>query len=208
LTDRFRRFNDVAELIDAFLGEGSIGPTDWDDFISIRESDLDLEAARRFCVSVRDEHPPERGYGYTNSEGRALLRTLARDLRHAARIQWPVFLISNDGLIVCHDRNRVVACLRASAVVTRGYDLFDSIGRHLSIDSTAVLPTWLIVGPAPPDPAGLSLHLQGYLRARGDEPPANAAVSDLVARVETLDNQSTLTRPWIKTFRWPRFRRG
>jgi hypothetical protein len=208
LTDRFRRFNDVAKLIDAFLGDGSIGPTEWDNFISIRESDRDLEAARRFCVSVRDEHPPERGHGYASGEGRALLRTLARDLRHAARLQWPVFLISNDGLIVCQDRSRVAACLRASAVAARGYDLFDSIGRRLSIDPTAVLPTWLIVGPDPPDPAGLGSHLRRYLQAKGDAPPADAAVSDLVARVETLDEQSTLLRPWMKAFQWFRLRRG
>jgi hypothetical protein len=47
----------VAKTIEDFVN-GTSGKWDWDDFISIRLQDAELDAIRKKCVSVRDEFPP------------------------------------------------------------------------------------------------------------------------------------------------------
>jgi hypothetical protein len=70
---------DVAKSIENFVN-GSGGPWDWDDFISCRIADEELEAIRIKCLRTQSEYPG----GATqscNQQGIDVLRDLARQLR-------------------------------------------------------------------------------------------------------------------------------
>jgi hypothetical protein len=70
----------IADIIDRFLTK-SDEPWDWDDFISVRQHDPDIEGIRRFCAEIREKFPPDRRGEYTGEKGRRLLRELATKLR-------------------------------------------------------------------------------------------------------------------------------
>ena len=73
---------EVAQEIRTFLA-GS-GPSEWDDFLSVRIKDPYLDAIRRRCISVHDEYPAvERGY--CNEEGRTVLAKLAEEADRLVR---------------------------------------------------------------------------------------------------------------------------
>ena len=75
-----RTREEVAKTIEDFVN-GTGGKWDWDDFISIRLQDAELDAVRKKCVSVRDEFPPSADRQYCSDAGMQVLRDLAATLR-------------------------------------------------------------------------------------------------------------------------------
>ena len=71
---------EVADVIESFL-DGSCGDWDWDDFMSARFTDADLEIVRRKCAAVPQEFPPTAQHTYCSEEGVRVLRGLAHALR-------------------------------------------------------------------------------------------------------------------------------
>ena len=74
---------DAATLIDRFL-QGSVGPNDWDDFISTRHRDPIVERASRMCTALARLCPAETKGHYCNASGFELLQTLAIGLRDSS----------------------------------------------------------------------------------------------------------------------------
>ncbi len=70
---------DVAATIENFV-DGSIGPWDWDDFISVRIADEELEAIRIECLRTQSEYPGAPNQ-WCNEEGLEVLRSLAKQMR-------------------------------------------------------------------------------------------------------------------------------
>src|SRR5699024_2813248 len=70
-------------LIDRFL-QGSVGPHDWDDFISTRHRDPIVERASRMCTALDKLYAAETKGHYCNASGFKLLRTLAIGLRDSS----------------------------------------------------------------------------------------------------------------------------
>jgi hypothetical protein len=70
---------DVAKSIEDFVN-GNGGPWDWDDFISCRIADEELETIRIKCLRTQSEYPagPNR---WCNDQGIDVLRDLVRQLR-------------------------------------------------------------------------------------------------------------------------------
>jgi hypothetical protein len=56
------------------------GRWDWDDFISVRLADPELEKVRVIAAELPDRFPPGIGGGYCGPEGIAILRKLADEL--------------------------------------------------------------------------------------------------------------------------------
>ncbi len=71
---------EVAKTIEDFVN-GTGGKWDWDDFVSIRLQDSELDAIRQKCVSVRDEFPPSDTRDYCSEAGMQVLRDLLATLR-------------------------------------------------------------------------------------------------------------------------------
>ena len=71
---------EVAQCLEDFL-EGRGGRWDWDDFISIRLKDPELESIRLRCASLPERYPPERAGHYCNEEGMGIMRAFLSDLR-------------------------------------------------------------------------------------------------------------------------------
>jgi hypothetical protein len=69
--------HEVADIIEKFL-DGTGGRWDWDNFISVRIDDPELDAIRRTCCAVQHEDPdPGRYCGPTGIETmRALITSL------------------------------------------------------------------------------------------------------------------------------------
>jgi hypothetical protein len=72
--------NEVADIIENFLSKTD-QTWDWDDFISIRLSDPEVDKVRQHCARIREDFPPDEPGEYTNEAGRAVLRKLASELR-------------------------------------------------------------------------------------------------------------------------------
>ena len=70
---------DVAKAIEDFVN-GCGGPWDWDDFISCRIADEELEAVRIKCLRTQSEYPSG-AIGWCNEQGIEVLRDLAKQLR-------------------------------------------------------------------------------------------------------------------------------
>ena len=51
----------ISDLIKRFL-DGTVGPYEWDDFISVRQRDAELELIRLECVNIRSLYPTISGY--------------------------------------------------------------------------------------------------------------------------------------------------
>ena len=60
---------DIRRTIEEFLA-GAGGRWDWDDFISIRLKDPDLERVRRIAAALPEQFPPDLTGGYCNDESR------------------------------------------------------------------------------------------------------------------------------------------
>jgi len=73
-TNRTR--GEVADIIEGFV-DGQSNPWAWDDFISFRITDPDLDKIREAC----NELPPGPSGQYTNEEGLATLRAFVVALR-------------------------------------------------------------------------------------------------------------------------------
>ena len=70
---------EVVDIIEAFiLGTG--GDYDWDDFISIRLKDPELEEIRKKCADLPNKYPSEKKE-YCSSEGVIELRNILRELK-------------------------------------------------------------------------------------------------------------------------------
>jgi hypothetical protein len=70
----------MADVIEGFV-DATLYYWGWDDFMSIRLDDPDLEKIRQRCIDVDREFPPTGGDGYCNKEGVAWLLEAARTLR-------------------------------------------------------------------------------------------------------------------------------
>lgn len=69
---------DVAKAIEDFVN-GAGGPWDWDDFISCRIADEELEEVRIKCLRTQCDYPSG-ATGWCNEQGLDVLRDLARQL--------------------------------------------------------------------------------------------------------------------------------
>jgi prepilin signal peptidase PulO-like enzyme (type II secretory pathway) len=78
-TKRKATKEEVARSIEDFVN-GTGGPWDWDDFISCRIADEELEEIRIKCIRTQVEHPSG-AIGWCNEEGIEVLRELAKQLR-------------------------------------------------------------------------------------------------------------------------------
>ena len=70
---------EVAKTIENFVS-GSGGPWDWDDFISVRIADEELEAIRIECLRTQSEYPGGPNQ-WCNERGLEVLRGLAKQIR-------------------------------------------------------------------------------------------------------------------------------
>lgn len=69
-----------ADLIERFVA-GRAGDWEWDDFLSVRQDDPLVEAARSECASIQDRYPADETTQYCNDSGSEALRELAGALR-------------------------------------------------------------------------------------------------------------------------------
>ena len=70
----------VADLIEAFLN-GSIGDWDWDDFVSVKQPDPEMEKIRAQRASLPDDFPPTEEGHYCGPDGLKALQDIAVRLR-------------------------------------------------------------------------------------------------------------------------------
>lgn len=71
---------DVANIIERFI-EGKGTDWEWDDFISIRIHDSELDKIRIRCSQLDKEFPADKPGLYTNEQGIEVLRNYVRYLR-------------------------------------------------------------------------------------------------------------------------------
>ena len=74
---------EVIEVLDKFLNrEDEIGPFEWDDFLSLRGRDTELNAIRDICSAVSEAFPANPSSGmYCSTGGVRLLQGLLDILR-------------------------------------------------------------------------------------------------------------------------------
>jgi hypothetical protein len=73
----------IAALIDSFL-DGTCGEWDWDDFISAKLKDPELENVRERCAAVADVYPPVSANAYCSEDGVNVLRAIVDELRNTS----------------------------------------------------------------------------------------------------------------------------
>lgn len=71
---------EVAELIEGFLN-GTCGEWDWDDFISLKHEDPEIEEISVRCSKIANEFPSLQEKHYCSQEGETALKQLAQSLR-------------------------------------------------------------------------------------------------------------------------------
>ena len=71
---------EIANTIEGFVN-GTGDQWAWDDLISLRLSDPELEAVRQKCVAIRDQFPPSDPKAYCSDAGLAAMRQIVQDLR-------------------------------------------------------------------------------------------------------------------------------
>jgi hypothetical protein len=74
-----RTREEVAEIIDQFL-KGTGADTDWDDFVSVRIADPELEEIRKRFLMIDEEYPPTNKYSYCNDQGAEILKDYVKQL--------------------------------------------------------------------------------------------------------------------------------
>ncbi|HXB57664.1 MAG TPA: hypothetical protein VN461_23085 [Vicinamibacteria bacterium] len=70
----------VADTLEGFV-DGTAGPYDWDDFLSLPLQDPRLEAIRLRCLSLDEEFPPRLPGEFCSEEGAEVIREYVRELR-------------------------------------------------------------------------------------------------------------------------------
>jgi len=70
---------ELAKLIDSFL-DGSAREWEWDDFISVKQVDPEIEQIRQKCIALPKEFPPTEPRTYCNIEGMNVLKSIAEKL--------------------------------------------------------------------------------------------------------------------------------
>jgi hypothetical protein len=100
---------EVREIIINFL-DGTGGRWDWDDFISRRIQDPQLEAIRQQAAELPDHYPPDLPNLYSNADGKRALRELAESLKDPGgewkpieRLHFPLLTISKRGELQVFD---------------------------------------------------------------------------------------------------------
>jgi hypothetical protein len=77
-------YNEMADVIERFV-EGMSAPWEWEEyFLAAKYDDALLRYVQQRVLAVSFEFPPGAEGGYTNSEGFAVLRSLADQLRSEA----------------------------------------------------------------------------------------------------------------------------
>ena len=72
---------DVAEILEDFL-DGTGGPWDWDDFISVAEvADERLRQIQQHVNRISSDFPPEKPSEYCSDRGREIIRSYIDELR-------------------------------------------------------------------------------------------------------------------------------
>jgi hypothetical protein len=72
--------NEMANVIEAFIN-GQSGEWDWDEFISLKLSDPDLDAVRKLCSSLPEIDPSTDHRHYCGERGMEIMIRLVNDLR-------------------------------------------------------------------------------------------------------------------------------
>jgi hypothetical protein len=71
---------EVAEQLDSFLsGRGE--NWDWDDFMSVKINDPELDRIRVLCAGLPKKYPAQIQGAYCNDQGLAVLQSLLQELR-------------------------------------------------------------------------------------------------------------------------------
>ena len=73
---------EIADLIEAFI-DGRSGDWDWDDFISIKQSDPEIESIRSKCAKLPEKFPPTVKGHYCAPDGFIELKGMVKELREA-----------------------------------------------------------------------------------------------------------------------------
>ena len=78
---RFSRTKEeVASTIENFIN-GTSGPYDWDDFVSIPIKDAELNKIRLHCANLYKEYPPQKDGHFCSEEGVKVLSNYIKKLR-------------------------------------------------------------------------------------------------------------------------------
>jgi hypothetical protein len=75
-----RTREEVADILEDFVS-GKGGNWDWDDFISFRIADSELERIREHCANLDSEHPSDKGR-YCSEKGLEVIRDYIKLLRN------------------------------------------------------------------------------------------------------------------------------
>ncbi|MDD3020689.1 MAG: hypothetical protein PHX61_06880 [Alphaproteobacteria bacterium] len=70
---------ELASLIRSFV-DGSCGEWDWDDFISIKQKDSEIEKVRLELIRIRTNYPAIKKTEYCNEDGTRKLLEIAQTL--------------------------------------------------------------------------------------------------------------------------------
>jgi hypothetical protein len=70
----------LADLLEGFVN-GTCNDWEWDDFISVRQKDPEIEKIRQRCEILGVEFPPKKPHEYCNDDGAAVLMNYVRQLR-------------------------------------------------------------------------------------------------------------------------------
>jgi len=71
---------EVADILERFSDLG-LGTWEWDDFVSVPQSDPELEDARKTCLRVRQQFPAGAAGAWCSPEGMEQIRRVAQKLR-------------------------------------------------------------------------------------------------------------------------------
>jgi hypothetical protein len=71
---------EVAEQLDSFLS-GRGNNWDWDDFVSVKIDDPELDRIRALCAELPTKYPAQIQGAYCNDQGLAVMRSLLQKLR-------------------------------------------------------------------------------------------------------------------------------
>jgi hypothetical protein len=74
---------EAADVIESFVQRKG-GPWDWDDFISVPQTDRELEQIRARCASLPREFPPQQSGHYCGPQGIEVLKKYVVLLRNTA----------------------------------------------------------------------------------------------------------------------------
>jgi hypothetical protein len=71
---------EVANLVESFVN-GTCGPWEWDDFVSMKHEDPGIEAISLHCGRIPEQFPSSQENHYCSEEGVAALKQIALLLR-------------------------------------------------------------------------------------------------------------------------------